>query len=35
MGGKMELLNRDEVIESLNAEINFSIESDYDLTKIK
>jgi hypothetical protein len=31
----MELLNRDEVIESLNAEINFSIESDYDLTKIK
>lgn len=31
----MTLLNRDEVIEALNAEIDFSIESDYDLTKIK
>jgi len=35
MGEKMKLLNRDEVIESLNAEIDFRIESDYDLTKIK
>lgn len=31
----MALLNREEVIEALNAEIDFSIESDYDLTKIK
>lgn len=34
-GEIMALLNRDEVIEALNAEIDFSIESDYDLTKIK
>ena len=34
-GEIMTLLNRDEVIEALNAEIDFSIESDYDLTKIK
>jgi hypothetical protein len=31
----MVLLKRDEVIEALNAEIDFSIESDYDLKKIK
>lgn len=31
----MVLLKRDEVIKALNAEIDFSIESDYDLTKIK
>lgn len=31
----MELLNIDEVIEALNAEIDFNIESDYDLTKMK
>lgn len=31
----MVLLNRDEVIKALNADIDFSIESDYDLTKIK
>lgn len=34
-GKIMTLLNRDEVIEALNAEIDFSIESDYDLTKLK
>lgn len=31
----MKLLNRDEVIEALDADIHFSIESDYDLTKLK